>query len=109
MGDLINKIRNMGTQRLLNLLTGIIFSIFTVLIIRYQINLLTYCEWGDESENAKFYVINKSNFLMKFPKEIKYFLWEKYILKEKSRKEIYFKNSQGIVFINPHSHYPSQI
>ena len=50
-----------------------------------------------QSENAKFYVINKSNFLMKFPKEIKLFLYEKYRLKEKSRKEIYIKNSQELI------------
>ena len=46
------------------------------------------------SELAKFYVINKSNFQVKFPKEIKTFLWEKFILKERSRKEIYLKNMQ---------------
>ena len=50
MNNSINKIRNIDRQRLLNLVTGLIFSIFTVLIIRYQINLLTYIEWGDESE-----------------------------------------------------------
>lgn len=40
----------MDRQRLLNLVTGIIFAIFVVLTIRYQINLLTYIENGDESE-----------------------------------------------------------
>ena len=46
------------------------------------------------SEFAKFFVINKPNFQVKFPKEIKTFLWEKFLLKERSRKEIYLKNMQ---------------
>ena len=46
------------------------------------------------SENAKFYVITKQDFLLKFPKEIRNFLFEKFLLKEKSRKEIFLKNSK---------------
>lgn len=49
------------------------------------------------SERAKFYVINKANFLMKFPKEIRAFLWSQFKIKEKSRKELFHKNSQEIL------------
>lgn len=49
------------------------------------------------SEKALFYVISKSNFLMKFPKEIRNFLWEQFKIKEKSRKELFSKNSQELI------------
>ena len=52
MSNSINKIGNIDSQRLLNLVAGLIFSIFIVLTIRFQINLLTYIEWGDESETV---------------------------------------------------------
>lgn len=44
------KIGIFDKQRLLNLLTCSIFVVFVVLAIRYQINLLSYIQWGDESE-----------------------------------------------------------
>lgn len=49
---MINTIRTLATDKhqLLILASGLIFSIFTILAIRYQINLLDYIEWGDESE-----------------------------------------------------------
>lgn len=49
MSNLI-KTRSIDIQRILNLATGLIFSIFVVLTIRYQTKLLTYIEMGDESE-----------------------------------------------------------
>ena len=52
MSNLINKIENIDRPRLLNLVAGLILSIFIVLTIRYQIYLLTYIEWGDESETV---------------------------------------------------------
>lgn len=49
------------------------------------------------SEKALFYVISKSNFLLKFPKEIRSFLWEQFKTKEKSRKALFVKNSQELI------------
>ena len=34
----------------LNSLMVLTFGVFTLLVIRYQIKLLNYIEWGDESE-----------------------------------------------------------
>ena len=50
---MINSIKRIGhaeRPQPLTLVTEIFFAIFFVLTIRYQINLLTYIEWGDESE-----------------------------------------------------------
>ncbi|TBW09731.1 hypothetical protein E0E50_12945 [Azotobacter chroococcum subsp. isscasi] len=44
------KAKGIDSQRLLGFVAVSIFLIFIILMVRYQIHLLTYIEWGDESE-----------------------------------------------------------
>jgi hypothetical protein len=50
MRNSTGKTRNIASPRLLNVVTRLIFMLFAMLVIRYQINLLSYIEWADESE-----------------------------------------------------------